>query len=248
MPEPTKSADVTAASGQAPAMGAAQAEPKPVAGAVVTDVAKADGEKTPMVVVYDQKGHLIGIVDPADVTPVANSEADPEDMPGPDDGENGQQAEPDQGDLTPAPAAEAGTPADAEPDDVTKTTDVDLLKSLAAEQAEAALEAFKTAQEQAVAKQAADHDALVKQIEELTALVKALEEQPAAPKVFTNGATPPRDVRGMDRVPAATSVDVAKAMEMRTAFRSADPAEQNRIAMQMQEAAIGQLAAIHGRG
>ena len=43
-------------------------------------VVKADGEgKTPMKVVFNQAGNLVGIVDPADITPVANAEADPED-------------------------------------------------------------------------------------------------------------------------------------------------------------------------
>lgn len=245
MPTPTPSEVVTADAGQQPAMGTAEATPKPEAGVPVTEVGKADGEKTPMVVVYDQKGKLIGIVDPADVTPVANSEADPEDMPAADsDDAPAAEAAPADSDLTPAPAAEAGTPADAG-DGVAKT-DADMLKSIAHDQAQALLDDFKTAQEQAVAKQASDLDALVKQVAELAGVVKAIGEQAAPPKVFTNGAVPPRDLRGMNHGQA--EIDVAKAREQRAAlYRAPDAASQNQIANDMQAQAIAALSAIHGR-
>ena len=105
MPDLTPSADVTAAAGEEPAMGArgpapvakagkAPSGPIPVAGggtvqatpeaaqaveAAAGTIVKADGEKTPMMVVYNQAGKLVGICDPSDITPVANAEADPED-------------------------------------------------------------------------------------------------------------------------------------------------------------------------
>src|SRR6185437_13217995 len=48
-------------------------------------VMKADGDKKAMCVVYSQGGKLMGICDPDDITPVANSEAAPDDTSG--DGE-----------------------------------------------------------------------------------------------------------------------------------------------------------------
>jgi hypothetical protein len=58
--------------------------------------------------VYDQHGKLVGVCDPAEITPIQDdTEEDGEDM------DNGQ----DETDLTPAPAADAGTPAS----DVEKT-------------------------------------------------------------------------------------------------------------------------------
>lgn len=230
MPTPTLSEDVTEASGQEPAMGVQ--EPAPIG--------KADGEKTPMVVVYDQKGRLIGIVDPTDVTPVANSEAEPDDMD--DTPAADEPAAPEASDLTPAPADEVGTPADAVPDDVTKsTTDTDMFKSIAQDAATAALEAFSATQEPVA--QQADVTQLAKEVEELKELVKALEEQPAAPRVFTNGAVP-RDLRGMDR--GTAPVDVTRAQELRKSLYSGtDAGEQNQAALDLQQMAIGRLAEIH---
>jgi hypothetical protein len=236
MPEPTTSAETVADHGETPTMG----------------VAKADGEKTPMVVVYDQKGRLIGIVDPGDVTPVANAEADADDMDeaAPDDSDN---ADADAGDLTPQPPADAGTPADAPadttPDDLAKstTTAQDILKSIAA-QLDARFDTHSATQEQAVAKQADDLAQLAKTVSDLGELVKALGEQPAAPKVFTNGATPPAAVlRGQDQ--GAPPVDLARAQELKKGlYRGATAGEQNAIANEMQGMAIARLQQLHHGG
>lgn len=162
MATPTPSEDVTAASGQEPAMGSTPAEPKPVAGQAVTDMAKTDAtpvEKAPklasMMPVYNRDGELIGVVDPTEVTQLADGKTSAPAATG-DDGDtdgamtggmdaDGQMAavQPaDDGttptDLAPAPADAVGTPADATTADddgnVTKaaTPDVpttDMLKS-----------------------------------------------------------------------------------------------------------------------
>lgn len=240
MPTPTLSEDTTADSGQEPAMGAKEPEP----------VGKADGEKTPMVVVYDQKGRLIGIVDPTDVTPVANSEADTDDMDDADStGDDTADAAPQTTDLTPEPPAEAGTPADAVTDDeavtkrTTDTTSEEVLKSIAADTVAAALADHGATQEQVIAKQADALAQLADIVETLKAQVVALEEQPAEPRVFTNGAVPPRDMRGMDR--GAFNADVMKAQERRRSlYQSADAGEQNRVATEMQSEAIARLREI----
>lgn len=255
MPKPTPSADVTAAAGQEPAMGSQQADPKPVAGQPVTDMAKADGEKTPMVVVYDQKGRLIGIVDPDDVTPVTNSEADADDMPAADDGDESDDgaAAPKTTDLEPAPPAEVGTPADAVPADddaVTKTThesatSEEVLKSSFLAAVEQVFKTHSATQEEAIAKTGVAVLELADMVETLKGRLQVLEEQPAEPRVFTNGAVPPAHLmRGQDR--GAVQVDMAKAREQKDRlYKAADATEQNRIAQDMQSNAIDVLAAIH---
>jgi hypothetical protein len=222
------------------------------------EVAKADGEKPTIMVVYDQKGRLVGVVDPDKVTPVANSEAEPEpdgDEPAGDAAEAAPDATPETTDLTPAPAAEVGTPADGVPDDeaVAKQTETtnetaseDVLKSIATDVAKTVLDAYSASQREEFAKQATALVELVDVVETLKGQVKALEEQPAVPKVFTQGAVPPRDMlRGQDR--GAAPVDMAKAQEMKKGLYSADAPEQNRIATDMQTAAIARLQEIHQR-
>ena len=275
MPDPTPSADVTAASGEEPAMGArgpapvakagkAPSGPIPVADggtvqatpeaaqameAVAGTIVKADGEKTPMMVVYNQAGKLVGICDPSDITPVANAEADPEDA-GDDTPPADAAPDADPADMTPAPPAETGTPAAAVPDDgtVTKsTTTPDVFAALESAVAKAVAAALdgRTPHED-IAKQG-DVAGLLEEVETLKARLATVEEQPAAPKVFTNGAVPPANMlRGQDQG-AGRQVDVAKAAEMRARFRDADPVEQNRLANEMQQAAIGHLAVLHGR-
>lgn len=249
MPQPTPSADATEAAGQEPAMGAAEAAPRPVAGQVITDTASAMAKaKTPQVAVYDQNGNLVGTVDPEEITMLAPAEAPAEAA----DAEPAAAApaSPDASDLTPAPAAEVGTPADAAPDDadITKQTDTtdteNVLKSIAKDAATAALDAYSATQEEVIAKQATGLAQLAERVNELTAMVKALEEQPATPKVFTNGAVPPRDqLRGQDT--GARHVDTAGAREMKKSLYSADAPEQQRIATQMQGLAIAELQEIH---
>jgi hypothetical protein len=259
MPMPTVSEDVTAASGQEPAMGVQQADPKPVAGLPVTDVAKADGDKPEMVAVFNANGKLVGIVDPAKITMVSGASADEgnsddtgSDMDGDD---TNAPAAPETTDLTPAPAAEVGTPADAVPDDdaVTKTTHqtdttlTDMFKSSLLAAVESAFTEHSATQNTVLAKQSEAVLELASMVETLKGRIGTLEEQPAEPRVFTNGAVPPRDLRGMDRG-ASTHIDVIKAREQKDRLYKADNAtEQNRIAVDMQASAIDALQAIHQR-
>jgi hypothetical protein len=255
MPKPTSSAETVANQGGEPAMGTAQAEPKAVAGQVVSEVEKADGEgKKAMVVVYDQNKRLIGIVDPDDITPVANSEADADDMEDATDGDSndGGEAATETPDLEPQPAAEAGTPADTVPNDdeaVTKTTDttsdtqssfLELVKSALAEHAATTTAQIATTGDAVVA--------LVGMVETLKGQVKALEEQTAEPRVFTNGAVPPRDqLRGQDRG-TASQIDLAKAAELKQElYRGQDAGAQTRAATALNEMAIVKLREITGR-
>jgi hypothetical protein len=221
------------------------------AASIVQRVAKADGdgEKKAMQAVFDQDGDLIGIVDPDAIQPVTGAGGKPA------AGDDGMQdapaaaAAPDDGDMTPQPPADAGTPAE----DVAKagTQDVitvtrDVLKSIAQDAAKTALEAQGAAYQEVIAKSAADNGELAEELRVVKARLATVEEHPAAPGVFTNGQVPPANqLRGQDQ--GSAPVDVAKAAQMRAAFRTADPAEQNRIANEMQTAAIGQLAVIHGR-
>ena len=227
-------------------------QPVTVRAASLSAVIKADGDgKAAQVAVYDADGNLVGVADPADITPLANVAPAAKDEPGE------VQAEPaaDPADMTPAPAADAGTPAGgaADDDDVAKattaapetsttTTDADVLKGIVAEAVIAALDA--RGQAEGIAK--GDAAALREEVEVLKGRLATVESQPAAPKVFANGAVPPaHQLRGQDQ--GAAPVTVAKAAELRSAFRSADPAEQNRLANEMQQAAIGHLAALHSR-
>lgn len=135
MDTPTPSEEVTAASGQEPAMGSAQAEPKPVAGQAVTEMAKADAtpvakaDKPEQMAIYDADGNLVGTVDPSDVTRLMSAKAPAAAETGTDAGtddgdgtaaDSAAMAQADAGDdgstptdLAPAPAATVGTPADA---------------------------------------------------------------------------------------------------------------------------------------
>jgi hypothetical protein len=245
MAEPTPSADVAEASGQEPAMGTRQADPKPVAGQAVSDMTKADGDKPEMVAVFNANGKLVGIVDPEKITMVSGASADDDTAA---DTEAAPAAAPDASDLTPAPAAEAGTPADAVPDDadVTKSaTDTDMFKSIAQDAATAALDAYSATQEP-VAKQA-DVAQLAKEVETLKELVKALEEQPATPKVFTNGAVPPAaSLRGQDQ--GAPAADFARAQQMKKSlYGGTSAADQNQAASELQQMAITALQEIQRR-
>lgn len=133
MPTPTPSEDATATSGQQPAMGAAAADAKPVAGQAVTDMTKAEeapvekaGPKPDQMAVYDSDGNLVGVVDPADVTRLMSAKAPAADT-GTDVGTGNGAADSDGAmaevqptddgttptDLAPAPADAVGTPADA---------------------------------------------------------------------------------------------------------------------------------------
>lgn len=263
MPQPTQSEDTIRESGQEPAMGAGQADPKPVAGEPVTDMAKADAEKKAMVVVYDQKGRLVGICDPDDITPVANAEAEPDDMADtPDDDSSDDDADESDDtqttDLEPQPAAEAGTPADAAPDDedddtVTKSTH-DTNTDLSEMFKSSLLDAVKDV----MTKQSADQaeriatigDAVLEVaglVETLKGQVQALEEQPEQPKVFTQGSGPrplPQHLRGQNNG-APIEVDFAKAAELKEQlYRGTNASERDAAFHEMQNMAIAQLAAM----
>jgi len=263
MPKPVPSEDATAASGQEPAMGVS--EPSPAAQTAeitkaadappeAAEVAKDDGGKTPMMVVYNQAGKLVGICDPSDITPVANAEADADDDMDSGDADGDAAAAPADAatDMTPQPPAATGTPADAVADDnVTKaTTDLtttvtaDVLESIVAKAIAAALGEQPPAQD--VAKQA-DVAGLLEQVETLKARLATVEEQPAMPKVFTNGQVPPaHQLRGQDQG-AAPQVDVAKALDLKHKMYTADPGEAKQIHDDLNQMAMDQLAAIHRR-
>ncbi|MCI3277650.1 hypothetical protein [Streptomyces cylindrosporus] len=273
MPQPTPSADVTEASGQEPAMGAAEPAPQPPAGVPVSveaglakgleppaaaPVVKADGEKE-MVAVYDAKGKLVGIVDPEKITRIAGADTDDDggkdDAPADDSGDAADAAA-QTPDLEPAPPAEVGTPADAVPDDdvAKQTTTPDADNSSAADVAKK-LDDYSATQEQVlseqagkIAKQEKDLTELAEAVEVLKGQIRVLEEQPAVPGVFTNGAVPPaHQMRGQDR--GAQPVDVAKAQELKKQlYRGPDAGEQNAIHGQLNEMAIDALHAIHQGG
>lgn len=210
-------------------------------------VAKADGDKAPMMVVYNQAGDLVGIVSPDDITPVANSTADPDDAPAPEADPAGTPAA---DDMTPAPAAETGTPAATVPDDGTVakqdgtiTVTQDVLKSIISEAVTVALGAQAPAQD--IAK--GDVAGLREKVEALVADIEVLKEQPAMPKVFTNGQVPPaHQLRGQDQG-AGRTVDVAKAAELKHTLYKGTAPEQKAAFDEMQQMAVDGLAALYGR-
>lgn len=250
MPQPAASAEATEQSGQAPAMGTKPADPRPVAGVPVAEMEKADGEKE-MVAVYDANGDLVGIVDPAKITAVSGAkktspaESDGGAQPDADgDGQDGGQAATQTTDLEPAPAAEVGTPANAVPDGVAKQQDTipdAVLKGIAEDVVKARMDDYSAAHGQ----QLADAVEVIKALEDR---VKALEEQEAVSKVFANGAVPPQQhLRGQDNG-APRAVDTSAALlQKRALYGAADAAEQNKVALDMQQVAIAQLQEIHQR-
>ena len=224
-------------------------------GAIRAPVAKADGDtdagKPTMQAVFDEDGNLVGIVDPADITPVSGA-----------GGGSGGDAQPDPApapaadDTQPQPPADAGVAADAvgkaaDENVITVTTDV--LKSAIRDGAKEALEAQGAAHQEVVAKMAADNGVLAEELKVVKARLAKVEETPAAPGVFTNGQRPAEggrpvppasQLRGQDA--GAPVTDVTKAAERRREFLTADPARQNALAVEMQRDMIASLAAIHG--
>lgn len=202
-------------------------------GAIRTSVAKADGDtdaKTPMQAVFDEDGDLIGIVDPADITPVSGTgggkSGDADDAPAP---------VPAADDMQPQPPADAGVAADAVgkaagEENVTTAQAVDLQGTITKAVA-AALGALAPAE--GVAK-SADVAAALAEVELLKARLKTVEEMPAMPGVFTNGQVPPKDggrplpapgqLRGQDA--GAQSVDITKAAALKeTLYNGSGPAQ-----------------------
>jgi len=215
---------------------------------VTADEPVAKAEQTPQVAMYDRKGNLIGIVDPANIVPVAVPEDDePDEMPPVAD-------DPETVDLTPEPSAEVGIPADTAPDDdVAKTTNPTTNTPSDAESsntdATTSPDGHSATQERAIAKQAETIAQLAETVETLKGQIRALEEQPAEPKVFTNGAVPPPrpQLRGQDR--GAPSADVAKARELKKSlYQGPDATGQNAIHNQLNEMAIAELQNIHNGG
>jgi hypothetical protein len=219
------------------------------AGDILDPVAKADGdggEKPQMQAVFDQDGDLIGVVDPAAITPVAGASA-----PAADDGADETAAAPaaDDSDMQPQPPADAGTPSE----DVAKTAgdpvsavtlSQDVLKSVAEQAARTALAAAEAAHQEVVAKMAADNAGLAGQLEAVTKRLETVEAQPAMPKVFTSGQVPPaHQLRGQDQ--GTAPVDVTKARGLKeTLYRGTAP-EQKAAFDEMQQMAVDQLAALH---
>lgn len=278
MDTPTPSEDVTAASGQEPAMGAAEAAPKPVAGAVVTDVAKeaaeapapvAKADKPPQVAVYDAHGNLVGVADPADITMIAAAKApaantDDDTTPDEPAAEAAEAPEMAPTDLTPAPAASVGTPADATPaddDTVAKATDTtenneaqEVLKGSIQELVKAAIAEHSAPQGELI-KSLEDrnreleerNEALAKQAAALEERLTKVENQPAVMAIASNGAIPPAHLmRGQDR---GSRVDVTKAEQLRSAFKASDDARQQKVlAEDLNLMAIEKLHEIHAAG
>jgi hypothetical protein len=223
------------------------------------EVFKADAEpKAAQVAVYNQAGDLVGICDPADITPIQGAKAPAGGDEAKDDGGEKPKADApaaDPADLTPAPPADAGTPADApaapaDDEDVAKaegdapadgqdkTQDVrDVLKSIVAE-----LVTEKLA-EQAPAEDVAKSDVagLRTQVEEALTRIAKVELLDAPPKVFTNGQTP--QLRGQDKG-ALPPFDAEQARVRKQELYAADGPDQARIAREMQQAAIDRYAQI----
>ena len=257
MPEPTLTTDVTADSGQAPAMGVASPAPQPVAGAAVTDVAKADGDsgKAPMVAVYDADGNLVGIVDPTEITPIRGAKGN-----GPNAGDDAEDSAPaaPPADLTPAPSAEAGTPADevektsaetpADSTTMLKSSDITaMVKAAIAEHSAPQGELIKSLEDRNRALEERNEE-LTKTVGELADRVKTVENQPAVMAIAGHGAVPASELlRGQDQ--GGNVVQLTKAQELRKQLASAtDAATQERIKREMNELAVAQLGVIHQHG
>lgn len=212
-------------------------------------VGKADGEKTPMVAVYDAKGKLVGIVDPTEITPISGADATDEAADADDESAS------ETPDLEPAPAAEVGTPADAASDDdtVNKTThDTDttsdaVLKSSITELVKSALDEHSATQTAEIAKTRDAVLELTETVETLKGRLGTLEEQPAEPRVFTHGAVPPAHLlRGQDN--GAPTADITRAQQLKKQlYGGATAADQNQAANEMQQMAITALQEIQRR-
>ena len=270
MAEPTPSSDVTEASGQQPAMGAASAEPQPAAGAVVTDVAKTaqtapapvvKADKPPQVAVYDAHGNLVGVADPADITMIAAAKApaaNTDDSAMPDEPAPAAEA-PDAPptDMTPAPAASVGTPADAVPaddDTVAKATDTtenneaqDVLKGSIHELVKAAI-TEQSAQQGELIKSLEDrnkeleerNEALAKQAASLEERLTKVENQPAVMAIASNGAIPPAHLMRGQDRGAPAGTTQGQILKARLAA-SDDAIEKKQIADEMQGLAIAEF-------
>jgi hypothetical protein len=242
-------------------------------GAIVTQVAKADGEKAPMQAVFDADGNLIGIVNPTAIQPVTGAGAGKKDAdakaadPAADSGDGTDApadaaAAPADGasageDLTPQPSADAGTPAsgaaapadaDDDPAVAKAAADEDVITvnadALQSAIAKAVAAALVAAAPAEGVAKSADVAGAIAEVELLKARLAKVEETPAAPKVFTNGQVPPaHQLRGQDQG-GAQQVDVAKARERKAELYSADGPGQARIAKEMHADAVAVLRSL----
>jgi hypothetical protein len=270
MPTATPSEDVTADSGQAPAMGTMSPEAKPVAGTAVTDMAKA--AKPAQVAIYDANGNLVGTVDPAEITMLTPAQAPAstmDDAPADTAVEPAPAAEPpaSTAELTPAPSAEAGTPSDAPDlddngmakataDTPQATIPETVLKSDLDALFKAAIDNWSATHMEVVAKQAAglakadvvttlneQNRALKDEIEDLRKTVKTIEDAPAVMAVMGNGAVPPQHLlRGQEPAPVTSAT---QAQQLRKAWSSSDRVEeQARLGDEMQRKALDAFEAM----
>ena len=226
--------------------------------AIRTSIAKdgGDGDAAPALqAVFDENGDLIGVVDPAQIQPVAGAGGRKDDVP---DGATGSDATDGDGsggagdgDLTPQPAADAGTPSqDVQPDGtVAKAGEItsDILKSIAEQAVQKALETQSATHAEVVAKMAADKAEQAEEIQALKSRLEQVENTPAAPKVFANGAAPPSGarpaLRGQDE---GATVDVAKAAELRETLYKGSGPEQAAAFNEMQNMAIAEFTRLRG--
>lgn len=198
------------------------------------DVVKADEAKATMQGVYDADGNLVGVCDPADITPLvpAASTDDGDD----DSGDDADMASDDTApvtDTTPADPATVGTPADATADDVTK------------ESAPATEDVTKSTDERVeelIAKS-------TQQGEEIAVLKAEIERlgSPAPSRVITNGQGVPKHLlRGQDRDDSGVTPLAKSGEELRAALADAQTApERDAIAKEMNELGVTALAALH---
>jgi hypothetical protein len=177
------------------------------------DVAKAKGD--PMLPVHDENGKLVGMMDPTDLIPVA-------DAPGKDDAAK---------DLTPAPSATVGVPADA---------------AAAPVAAVPAPGAVAKAREEILSGLADEVTATV--LKAVDARLTAWGETPAPSKVTSNGQLPPAHLmRGLNRPTGTPADDLV--MKMREKYDSAGTApEREAVAGDMMAVASEALTRIHAAG
>jgi hypothetical protein len=292
MPEATPTDEATAASGQAPALGTQSLPAEHVAGEPVTDMSKsavdeivaklaaalapaasetivagavAKAEKTPQVAIYDADGHLVGTVDPAEITMLAPAKApaaEPDDE-GEETGGGDAEAQapaPEAAaaapptDLAPAPAAEAGTPADAVPSDglakqaAAQAADTDTQPVLKGSDitslVKAALDDYSATQA-ALVKELKDQNAELKEYAgTLAKRLAAVENAPAVMAIASHGAIPPKHLlRGQDH---GATADLTEGQVLRKRLSASDDAqEQKEIATQLNTLAIEKLKEMH---
>jgi hypothetical protein len=229
--------------------------------------AVAKAQQDPVVPMFDADGNLTGFVMPTNVIPIAKPPAPPAPAATDDDSSTADAtaAAPDApdappADMTPAPAATVGTPADATTadddanvakaatnDDTTET----VLKSIAENMFKAAFDDYSAKQESAAAAARAEQAEIVKSLEErnqaLEDRLERVENAPAVMAIASNGAIPPQHLmRGQDR---GGSVDVTKGEQLRTAFKASDDARQQKVlAEDLNMMAIEKLHEIHAAG